>query len=97
MSAREGLDGQMNPLMPLQIMIPVETLRALITLERSIRGRGSKAMRWWMATIEMLCVGNMATIKARQKPWRHAPHNGHRAVRAMNICHHGAVHRRQRI
>lgn len=34
--AGERLDSKMDPLMPLQVVVPVETLRALIALERSV-------------------------------------------------------------
>ena len=36
MTAREGLDRQVNPLMPLQVVIAVEALRTLIALERPV-------------------------------------------------------------
>ncbi len=36
MAAGERLDGKMDALVTFEIVIPVETLRALIALERSI-------------------------------------------------------------
>lgn len=36
MSAGERLDSQMYPLVPFQVMISIEALRTLITLERAV-------------------------------------------------------------
>lgn len=44
MIARERLDRQMDPLMPLQIVVAVEALRALVALERTIVGRRRLSM-----------------------------------------------------
>lgn len=43
MSARERLDGQVNPLMTLQVMIAVEALGALVAFERSVCSGPRKA------------------------------------------------------
>jgi len=43
--ARERLDSKMDPLVPLQIVIPVEALGALIALERSVVGSGLLVLR----------------------------------------------------
>lgn len=38
--ARKRFHGQMNPLVPLQIVVPVKTLYALVALERTLAQRG---------------------------------------------------------
>lgn len=43
MPTRKRLDGKMNPLVPLQIVIPAETLRARVALEWAVRLRPSHA------------------------------------------------------
>jgi hypothetical protein len=57
----------MNPLMTLQVMVAIEALWALITLERSVGCRARKAMMGGrMGPVEMLRVGDVSTIETRQ-------------------------------
>jgi hypothetical protein len=54
MFARKRFNGQMDPLMPLEIMIAIETLRALIALERPIGRRSRHPMRRLVGAIQVL-------------------------------------------
>lgn len=53
---REGLDGEMDPLVTLQIMVPVEALWALITLEWTIVGS------WWLVLGMSHEVGHLRSV-----------------------------------
>lgn len=64
--AWEGFHGQMDSLMPLQIMISIETLRALVAFERTIGRGGGHAMRWRMTSIKMLGTGDMSAVETRE-------------------------------
>lgn len=97
MGAGEGLHSQMDPLVALQIMIPVEALRALVTFEWSIGRGGSQAMRWWVRSIHVLRVGDVSTVEPGQESRRHAAHDRHGTIGVMYIGHDRPVHRRQRI
>ena len=62
MAAREWLNGQMYPLMSLQIVIAIEALRTLVASERSIVLR---ACLLWM-TIHVLPIRrSVSTIETR--------------------------------
>jgi len=52
--ARKRFNGQMDPLMSLEVVIAIETLRALITLERPIGRRSRHAMRRLVGAIQVL-------------------------------------------
>jgi hypothetical protein len=56
----------MDSLMPLQIMISIETLRALVAFERTIGRGGGHAMRWRMTSIKMLGTGDMSAVETRE-------------------------------
>jgi hypothetical protein len=43
--AGKRLDGEMDPLMPLQVMVAVEALWALIAFERPVVGSGLLVLR----------------------------------------------------
>lgn len=61
MATRKGLDRQMDPLVPFEIVIPVEALRTLITFERTIILR-----RLLMSTVvHLLHVRRVPTIKPK--------------------------------
>lgn len=102
MTAWKWLDGQMDPFMSLEIMVPIETLGTLIALERTL-------IQWGLlrTTVHLLHLCTMATVEARHHvAWQamvgHAAQHGHLTSRAMNVRHDwadhvGAVHRRQRI
>lgn len=96
--ARERLHGQVNSLMTLQIMIPVEALGALITLERSVGGWTRHTMvGCWVRSIEMLRVGDVSTIESRQNARLHSSHHRHGTIRAVDIGHDRARHCGERI
>lgn len=95
MGTREWLYRQMNSLVSLEIMIAVEALRTLITLERTIWGWRGKTVGWRVASIEVLGICHMTAVESRQKSRLHTPHHSHRTIRAVDVGHHGSVHRRK--
>lgn len=88
MIAREGLHGQMNPLMALQIMIAIEALGALVTLEWSIMG-------WWLLrcvcpwlTVHRLWIGRKTTVECHGKhAMIHVSHHCHLCTWTVDIGH----------
>lgn len=51
--------------MPLQVMIPIEALGALVALERAVVRWAWLPMCWgWVSAIHMLHAGDMATVEA---------------------------------
>lgn len=66
MRAREWLHRQVNPLMPFQVMVPVEALRALVTFKWPIvSGSGCMSGVRRVAPIDLLHAGQMAAIESR--------------------------------
>lgn len=78
-TAGEGLHCQVYALMSLQVVISVERLRALVTLERSV--------------ILLLLLPGVARVHVLSHMLRgialhiHAPHERHLVARAVNIGH----------
>jgi hypothetical protein len=62
MITRKRLHSQMNPLVPLQVVIPVEALRTLIALERPVVGAGLLVRRVAQEVRHARCV---AAVEAR--------------------------------
>src|SRR4051812_3098101 len=91
--ARERLHGEMDALVALQIMVPIEALGTLIALEWSVGCRGGHAMRRWVGPVQMLGACDMSTVESGQKTGLHA-HHRHGTTRAVHICHDRSVHSR---
>lgn len=92
------LHRQMNALMSLQVVIPVEALRALIALERPVVGRPRLVEGVWrMPAVHLLHAGHVATVEARENARLHAAQQRHLAVRTVDVRHDRPVHCRQRI
>jgi len=93
MSAREGLDSQMNPLMTLQVMIAVEALGALVAFERSVCGGPGKAgVGHWVRSVQMLRAGDVSTVETGKDARLHASHHRHGTIRAVDVGHSGPGH-----
>lgn len=89
-AARERLDGQVNSLMSLQVMIPVEALWALVASERSV-----VLCIWllWVVAIQLMHLGCMATIEAwHHAVWHSASNQGKLTVRVCNVGKYWLVH-----
>lgn len=103
MRTGKRLDGQMNPLMPLQIVIPIEALRTLIALEGTIvcwSRTGSWMRRDRRARgIHVLQTSDLAAVQARQdaRGRGQVSDHGHLAAGIVEIGEDGAVHGRQGI
>lgn len=65
MATRKGLHSQMNALVPLEIVVTVETLRALIALEWPV-------VLWrllrWVLGVHLLHRGGVAAVECRHHP-----------------------------
>ena len=83
MTARERFDSQMNPFMPLEIMITIEGLGADVALEGALVGRGVL-----LGAVEL---GRVAAVVAGHhgRDTRGDTDEGHRVVGVMHVCHHG--------
>lgn len=76
MGTRKRLDGQMNPLMTLEIMVAIEALRTLIALERSILGRAAQSRpgTWVMwrrgqgPSVHLLLASEVAAVELGGNP-----------------------------
>lgn len=79
--AREGLDSQMDPLVSLQVVVSIEALWTLVTLEWPVVG-GRLLMRWVSKEVGYCC--GVAAVEA----WHHARvHTNQRklTVRVLDI------------
>ena len=96
MAAGERLDGKMDPLMPLQIVVPIEALRTLIALERPIVWwrlmlRWVMRVRWRCAVVHVLQVGGMSAVKAKRHAVRQRTVDKlHLTVRILHVREHWA-------
>jgi len=85
MSTWERLDSKVYPLMPLQIMISVEALRTLVTLEGPLA-----VWRLLWVTVHLLHLCRMPTVEAilrhaARHSRRHPPNDGHLSVWTMQV------------
>lgn len=67
--------------MPLQVMVAVEALWALIAFERPVVGRGLLMLR---VTHEMRHSGCMTTVESRHHGWM-ATNQGKSAIGVLNV------------
>lgn len=92
------LHRQMYALMSFQVVIPVEALRALITLERPVVGRPRLVDRVRrVPAVHLLHAGHVATVETGEDACLHATEQRHLAVWTVYVRHHRPVHRRQRV
>jgi hypothetical protein len=90
----------MDPPVSLEIMIPVEALRALVALERAVIRRSARVarMRRVVTPIHLLHAGHMPAIEAWEEPrLQRRSQERHLPAGAMDIRHDGPGHRRERI
>ena len=85
--ARERLNGKMNPLVPLQVMIAVEALRALVTLERPVIGSWLLMLRM---THKMRHSSRMSTVEPRHHGWM-SPDQGKSAIGVLDVGEDGGL------
>ena len=83
MPARERFDSQMNPLMPLEIMIPIERLRADIALERPFIGGGMLLGAIQLSRVAAVVGGHHG------RDARGYTDQGHWVTGVVHVCHHG--------
>lgn len=86
-SARERLYSEMNALVTLQVVIPVEALRALITAERSVGLR--VGLLHVVVTVQLL-HGGVSTVVVHWHAVRHAVDKRELAVRVTNVGEYGS-------
>ena len=68
--------------MPLQVVISIEALRALVTLERTVV-RGLLLLR--MVSIHMLHASGVSAVETRYHPMRHSTHQSQLSVRIVDV------------
>lgn len=93
-TARERLDRQVDPLMTLQVVVPVEALRALIALERAI-------VRWCLVGSRMCLAVDVAHTRrvpairesGHHAAVVHATDQRELAVRVVNVRKDGSGER----
>lgn len=90
MPTRKWFHGQMDSFVSLQIMIPVETLRTLVALERAF------VMRGWLRTIHLLQLRTVPAVEpchhTTGKAVGESANHGHLATRAVHVGHDGTGH-----
>jgi hypothetical protein len=84
---RERLNSKMYPLMPLQIVVPVEALRTLVALERAVVGSRLLVLR---VAHEMRHSGRMARVEAWDHGWV-ASDQGKAAVWVLDVGEDGGL------
>ena len=86
------LDGQVDALVALQVVIAVESLRALVALEGPLRLRRGPAR---MVDVQVVRVvrrqARVVVVVAGQT--RHAAHHGQRRARMVHVAQHRAGNR----
>lgn len=74
----------MDSLVALQIVIPVETLRALVAFKGPVVGR--RLMRWLLSTVHVLRVARgVPAVEAGNYAVRHAAHQVKRTPRIVHV------------
>lgn len=100
------LDSKMDPAVSLQVVIPVETLPALVALKRAVVGWAyahaythahsvHRVRR--MPAVHLLHASHQPAIEARQKSGLRRAHQRHLSAGAVDIGHDRAGHRRKAI
>ena len=82
MATREWLDGQVYPLVSLQVVVTVEALRALIATEWSVVGRVGVTC---LSTVQVLHLCHMAAVERHSHLVRHAADEGELAVGVADV------------
>lgn len=89
MSAREGLDSQVDALVAFEIMISVETLGTLIATEGAV---GLRILLWHVVAVHLLHSG-VPTVVVHWHTVRHAVHKRKLAIGVADIGKHGSKRR----
>lgn len=79
----------MYPLVPLQVVVPIETLRTLIASERSVVLR----VLWLRMAVHVLHVRCMTTVEAWHHAVRYTADQGKLATGIVNVRENGPRHR----
>jgi len=79
-AAREWLDGQVDSLVSLQIMVAIETLWALIALERSVVGCWA-----WAVCVHGLDLGRVSTVVTLHHSCGHSTDEGKLVVWVVDV------------
>lgn len=90
-SAWERLDSKMYPLVPLQVVIAVETLRTLVTFERSVVCRAWLRLLWMTVDVMNLCC--MPAVEALHHVGRHATDQSKLTVGIADVRENWTRHR----
>jgi hypothetical protein len=83
--AWEGLDREMYPLMPLQVVIPVEALRALVASKRSV-------VLWCTLLVHLLYLCRVSAVVIVDHAVRHPAHHLQVAAWIADVGKNGTLH-----
>jgi hypothetical protein len=79
--AGERLDGQVDPLVSLEVVVPAERLNALVTLERAF-------VLWWTLLVAVHDLMRRSVTLGNA----HVGEHRHLRTRLMDVCHNGTSH-----
>ncbi len=85
----------MNPLVSLQIVISVETLRALIAFEGPIIGKWQLLMLMLLVAVHILRVCSVSAVELWHHSMLHVADHGQLTPRTVHVRHDGTLHGRQ--
>jgi hypothetical protein len=95
MIAREWFHSQMNPLMSLQIMISIETLRALVAFEGPIVGCWLMMLQQLIVIVHVLGISSISAVELWHQSMLHRANHRHLASWTMHVRHDCTLHGRQ--
>jgi hypothetical protein len=90
----------MDALVPLKIMVAVETLRTLIAFEWSIIRGGWLAVAGVVrrvSSVHVLHTSQMTAGEIGHKPLGHVAHHRHMTIGIVYICQNWPIHGRERV
>lgn len=97
MRAGKRLHSKVNSFVSLQIVIPVEALRALIAFEGPVIRYRLMMLLLWVAVVYVLGSGSVTTVELWHHPLLHVADHRHWVTGTMYIRHDSALHGRKRV
>ncbi len=94
MKTGKRFHGQMDSLVPLQIVISIKALRALVTFEGSIVGNRLRVLVL-LVVVHVLRICSVSAIELWHYPMLHIANHGHLTSGTVDVRHDGTLHRRK--
>lgn len=95
MRTGKWLHSKVNPLVSLQIVIPIEALRALIAFEGPIIGYRLMMLLLLIVVVHVLGIRSVPTVELWHHALLHVADHRHLVARIMYIRHDGTLHGRK--